>query len=159
MAGWYARIRAGWWAMALAWPVGLHAQDTTDRTLPDAVLRSPAALAWFRAHFTAAELKALAPDAIRTEVYMCSCEDRPTPHYPYALVVYVTPKEDLIARAEGHEGEMSVVPLAQRQDMRYCALDTPNKCYGTFRHPCDFSDFRYGRTLVKVFPDCRSVDR
>jgi hypothetical protein len=49
---------------------------------------------------------------------------------------------------------VSITPLAVRTGDRYCEVDSEDQCYGTFAHPCDFTDFRYGPYLKEFFPSC-----
>ena len=96
------------------------------------------------------------PGDVRVESHYCGCYDRPTPHYPYAMVLFITSKGALVARSEGREGVPRITPLAVRYGDRYCALDSEEECYGSFSHPCEFTDFRYGPTLAEFFPTCKS---
>ena len=59
----------------------------------------------------------------------------------------------------GFSGVDTVITrLAVRHGDRYCDVDSEDQCYGTFAHPCEFSDFRYGRQLAPYFPTCKSVE-
>jgi len=90
------------------------------------------------------------------EAYYCSCYDKPNKHYPYSIVVLRTPNGDLVARPEGTDGVLSFTPLAIRYGNRYCEVGSEQNCYGSFSHPCDFTDFRYGPYLAEFFPTCMS---
>jgi hypothetical protein len=92
----------------------------------------------------------------RLESYYCSCYDEPNKHYPYSIVVLKTPNGDLVARPEGTDGALFFTPLAVRYGNRYCELDSDQDCYGSFSHPCEFTDFRYGPYLAEFFPTCKS---
>jgi len=111
---------------------------------------------WLQGRFSEAELEALRPGELRVESHHCSCEDTPVPHYPYTVVLFLTPRGALVARPEGREGAVTIMPLAVRHDTRYCEVEAEGHCYGTFEHPCDFTDFRYGKTLAEFFPGCKS---
>lgn len=111
---------------------------------------------WLQGRFSEAELDALRPDELRVESHYCSCEDTPHPHYPYTVVLFLTPRGTLVARPEGREGAVTITPLAVRHDTRYCELESEASCYGSFAHPCEFTDFRYGPTLSQFFPSCKS---
>lgn len=114
---------------------------------------------WVGQRFSDEEMAALPRSAFGTESWFCGCSDRPTPHYPYALVVFTTPRGDLVARAEGHEGEMRITPVAVRTGERYCDADDESVCFGSFRHPCDFTDHRFGPALSPYFPTCKDDAR
>jgi hypothetical protein len=90
------------------------------------------------------------------ESYYCSCYDEPDKHYPYSIVVLKTPNGDLVARPEGTDGALFFTPLAVRYGNRYCGLGSDEDCYGSFSHPCEFTDFRYGPYLAQFFPTCKS---
>ena len=111
---------------------------------------------WLLGRFSEAELDALRPEDLRVESHHCSCEDTPHPHYPYTVVLFLTPRGTLVARPEGREGAVLITPLAVRHDTRYCELESEGSCYGSFAHPCEFTDFRYGQTLAQFFPSCKS---
>jgi hypothetical protein len=111
---------------------------------------------WLQGHFSEAELEALGPEDLRVESHYCSCEDTPVPHYPYTVVLFLTPRGALVARPEGREGAVMITPLAVRHDTRYCEVESEASCYGSFAHPCEFTDFRYGQTLAEFFPTCKS---
>lgn len=113
------------------------------------------ALAREAVEFSAEELSRLPDDPARYESHLCSCTDKPTAHFPYVLVILKTAKGELVARPEGREAEMRLVPLALREGERYCTLDPAEQCYGNFAHPCEFSDFRFGKTLAEFFPTCK----
>jgi hypothetical protein len=102
------------------------------------------------------ELEGLQRDDLKVESYYCSCYDKPNKHFPYAIVVLRTPKGDLVARPERNEAAVTFTVLAIRYGNRYCEVDVGGDCYGSFAEPCDFTDFRYGPTLVEFFPTCMS---
>ncbi len=111
---------------------------------------------WLRDRFSRIELDALGPGELGMESHFCGCADAPRKHFPYAVVVLRTPKGDLVTRPEGHEGVFHFAPLAVRHDDLYCALESEADCYGAFAHPCEFTDFRYGRQLAEFFPTCKT---
>jgi hypothetical protein len=111
---------------------------------------------WLQGRFSEAELEALRPEELRVESHYCSCEDTPVPHYPYTVVLFLTPRGALVARPEGREGAVMITPLAVRHDTRYCEVESEGSCYGSFANPCEFTDFRYGQTLAQFFPSCKS---
>jgi hypothetical protein len=88
--------------------------------------------------------------------YDCGCYDEPSKHYPYSIVVFKAPERDLVTRPERREGALTFSPLAVRYGTRYCAVELEQNCYGSFSHPCDFTDFRYGPTLAEYFPTCKA---
>ena len=110
----------------------------------------------------AAELHGISPwlrtqlEASKVESYYCSCYDEPIKHYPYPIVVLKTPNGDLVARPEGTDGTLFFTPLAVRYGNRYCEVGSDQNCYGSFSHPCEFTDFRYGPYLAEFFPTCKS---
>ena len=111
----------------------------------------------------AAELNRVSPwlgtqlsEASKFESYYCSCYDEPIKHYPYPIVVLKTPNGDLVARPEGTDGTLFFTPLAVRYGNRYCEVGSETDCYGSFAHPCEFTDFRYGPYLAEFFPTCKS---
>lgn len=112
--------------------------------------------AWLRTRFSQTELEGLRAGDLRVESYYCGCYDKPTKHYPYSIILLKTPNGDLVARPEGTDGALSFTPLAVRYGDRYCALGSETDCYGSFSHPCDFTDFRYGPYLAEFFPTCMS---
>ena len=113
---------------------------------------------WFRSRFSEAELEKYQPEDFAIEQQMCGCYDRPVPHYPYIMILFSTPKGDLIGRPERRGFDTVIIPLAVRHGERYCELESEDQCYGSFSNPCDFSDFRYGSQLAPYFPDCLEVD-
>lgn len=96
------------------------------------------------------------PDDPRAQWYDCSCYDQPSKHFPYSIVVFKTAQGDLVTRPERREGALTFSPLALRYGTRYCTVESEQDCYGSFSHPCDFTDFRYGPTLAEFFPTCKS---
>jgi len=113
---------------------------------------------WFKSKFTAAELQNYQPEDFRIESQLCNCSDRPEPHYPYILVFFNTPKGDLVGRPDRKGFETVITRLAVRHGEEYCDVDAEDECYGSFSHPCDFSDFRYGAQLAPYFPTCKMVE-
>lgn len=113
---------------------------------------------WFRDRFSAAELQTYQPEDFRIESHMCNCSDRPEPHYPYILVFFSTPKGDLVGRPDRKGFDTVITRLAVRHGERYCDVESENECYGSFSHPCEFSDFRYGAQLAPYFPTCKLVE-
>ena len=97
---------------------------------------------WMERRFSATELEALGSKDTRVESYSCGCYDTPRPHFPYRIVLFITPKGDLVGRPESHEFAMRITPLAVRKGNRYCELESEEQCYGDFATPCDFTDFR-----------------
>ena len=88
------------------------------------------------------------------EAHDCSCADKPEPHFPYRIVLFITPKGDLVARPEAHEKMAKITLLAVRNGEQHCNLDSEEQCYGLFANVCEFTDFRYGPTLEPYFPTC-----
>jgi hypothetical protein len=86
----------------------------------------------------------------------CGCYDQPSKHYPYSIVVFKAAERELVTRPERREGALTFSPLAVRYGTRYCAVESEQDCYGSFPHPCDFTDFRYGPTLAEYFPTCKA---
>ena len=113
---------------------------------------------WFKRKFSEAELRTYRADEFRIESHMCGCYDKPVPHYPYLLVFFSTPKGDLVGRPDRRGLDTIITRLAVRHGERYCDVESEDECYGSFSHPCDFSDFRYGRMLADYFPTCKSVE-
>jgi hypothetical protein len=111
---------------------------------------------WLRDRFSQGELETLRPGELWLESHFCGCNDVPTKHFPYAVVLLGTPKGDLIARPERHEIAVRFTALAVRYGDRYCDLESETSCYGSFPHPCDFTDFRYGPLLIEFFPTCKA---
>lgn len=113
---------------------------------------------WFENRFSEAELQTYRPEDFRIESQMCNCSDRPEPHYPYIMVFFSTPKGDLVGRPDRKGFETVITRLAVRYGEEYCNVESEDECYGSFSHPCDFSDFRYGAQLAPYFPSCKSTD-
>ena len=113
---------------------------------------------WFKKRFSEAELAGYLPEDFQIEAHSCGCYDEPEPHYPYLLVFFNTPKGDLVGRPDRRGVDTVITRLAVRHGDRYCDVDSEDQCYGTFAHPCEFSDFRYGRQLAPDFPTCKSVE-
>ena len=101
------------------------------------------------------EAKAQDAAGVTVENYYCGCDDVPRKHFPYAFAVLKTTKGDLLVRPEGTEGVIKFTTLAIRNGDVYCDFDPEGRCYGSFSHPCDFTDFRYGRYLAPYFPTCK----
>ena len=110
---------------------------------------------WMKERFSQAEIEQFSADDFRVEPHFCSCSDKPEPHVPYAVVLFTTPKGDLVARAEPQEQSAKFTPLAVRNGDQYCELESEDKCYGSFSHVCEFTDFRYGPMLEPYFPTCK----
>jgi len=111
---------------------------------------------WLEAQLSESEREHSAPKNQGVEAYYCSCYDEPIKHYPYSIVVLKTPNGDLVARPEGTDGALFFTPLAIRYGNRYCEIGSEKDCYGSFSHPCEFTDFRYGPYLAEFFPTCKS---
>ena len=111
--------------------------------------------AWMNDRFTAAEIRELSPEDFRIESHACGCADKPDPHFPYLVVLFTTPKGDLLARADGQENGAKFTPLAVRKGDKYCKVDSEEQCYGSFASVCEFTDFRYGPLLKEFFPTCK----
>ena len=110
---------------------------------------------WINDRFSASEIKELSPDDFRVESHACSCADKPDPHFPYLVVLFTTPKGDLVARPEGQENMAKFTPLAVRTGDQYCTVESGEPCYGSFARVCEFTDFRYGPFLQPFFPTCK----
>jgi hypothetical protein len=110
---------------------------------------------WINDRFSASEIKELSPDDFRVESHACSCSDKPDPHFPYLVVLFTTPKGDLVARPEGQENMAKFTPLAVRTGDQYCKVESEEHCYGSFANVCEFTDFRYGPFLQPFFPTCK----
>ena len=110
---------------------------------------------WIGSRFSDSEIADLAPEDFRVEQHACNCSDKPDSHFPYLVVLFTTPKGDLVARAEGQENMARITPLAVRNGERYCRVDAEEECYGSFSSVCEFTDFRYGPYLAPFFPDCK----
>ena len=113
---------------------------------------------WFRERFSEAQLQSYQPEDFRIESQLCNCSDRPEPHYPYIMLFFSTPKGDLVGRPDRKGFETIITRLAVRYGEQYCNVESEDECYGSFSHPCDFSDFRYGAQLAPYFPTCKLVD-
>ena len=111
--------------------------------------------AWMRERFSKSEIEALSAEDFRIESHSCSCADKPDPHFPYRIVLFTTPKGDLLARPEANEQSAAVTLLAVRNGDQYCQLDSEEQCYGSFASVCEFTDFRYGPMLKPYFPTCK----
>ena len=107
------------------------------------------------ARFSQSEFEALSVKDFGMEAHHCSCADQPEPHFPYRVVLFTTPKGDLVARAEAHEQTARFTPLAVRKGDQYCQVEAEEQCYGSFASVCEFTDFRYGPTLEPYFPTCK----
>ena len=114
-----------------------------------------AVAAWMRNRFSESEIDALSAQDFGMETHFCSCADQPVPHFPYRIVLFRTPKGDLVARAEAHEQSPQITPLAVRNGDEYCKLESEDQCYGSFANVCEFTDFRYGPVLKPFFPTCK----
>jgi hypothetical protein len=146
---------------ALVWSDQAHAQDPAipqnNRDRIRAIAIGGLSF-WLRARFSEAELAALRPEDLEIESHFCGCYDKPKAHFPYTVVLLRTPKGDLVARPDSHEGAVSFALLAVRYGNRYCEAESEAQCYGSFEAPCDFTDFRYGPSLKEFFPTCKSDD-
>lgn len=111
---------------------------------------------WLERTFSVDELRALNEANVPITAQFCNCDDRPTAHYPYVMVLLATPKGDLIARLERNEMSTRMVPIAVRNGSDYCSAEEGEGCYGSFAHACEFTDHRYGPTLAPYFPECKS---
>ena len=136
-----------------------RARDTAvarDQAEQDRAVAVVGMSVWLKARFSQTELEGLRAGDLRVESYYCSCYDEPNKHYPYSIVLLKTPRGDLVARPEGTDGALSFTPLAVRYGNRYCEVGSETDCYGSFSHPCEFTDFRYGPYLAEFFPTCKS---
>ena len=149
------------WLALLAWSGQSHANDpAAHRSRPEGTtaIAVGALSVWLKARFSEAELAQLRPEDLELEPHYCGCYDQPKAHFPYPLVLLKTPKGDLVARPDSHEGTVSFAPLAVRLGDRYCEVESEHVCYGSFAEPCDFTDFRYGPHLAPFFPTCKTED-
>jgi hypothetical protein len=108
---------------------------------------------------TQSGLEKFHPGAKRAQWVECGCYDKPVKHFPYAMVVFELAEHDLIVRPERDEAGFRFVPLARRYGERYCKLESEQDCYGSFGNPCDFTDYRFGPTLIDFFPTCKTDGR
>ena len=127
-----------------------------DSAEPDKTVAMDGVSLWLKARFSETDLEAFQPGDLQAEAYYCSCYDKPNKHYPYSIVLLKTPKGDLVARPEGTDGALIFTALAVRHGNRYCQVESETDCYGSFSHPCEFTDFRYGQYLAEFFPTCKS---
>jgi hypothetical protein len=145
--------------LALAQAEPSLAQDSRGSRLETSQIRTielDGISGWLRGRFSRTELDALGPGDLAMESHFCGCSDAPLKHFPYAVVVLRTPRGDLVARPEGHEGVFHFAALAVRHDDLYCDVESDANCYGAFAHPCEFTDFRYGSQLAEFFPTCKT---
>jgi len=145
--------------LALFQPGQCLAQESSKSTLnaeQSKALELEGISNWLRDRFSQSELEALRPGELWLESHFCGCNDVPRKHFPYAVVLLGTPKGDLVTRPERHEIAVRFTALAVRYGDRYCDLESEASCYGSFLHPCDFTDFRYGRLLIDFFPTCKA---
>jgi hypothetical protein len=136
-----------------------RAHDVTvayDGAEPDKTIAADGVALWLKARFSEADLEAFQPGDLKAESYYCGCYDRPNKHYPYSIVLLKTPKGDLVTRPEGTDGALIFTALAVRHGNRYCQVESETDCYGSFAHPCEFTDFKYGPSLAEFFPTCKS---
>lgn len=141
------------------WATGAHAQEPRQDAPPGRLPRTlnfEAMAQWMQGMYTEAEFRALTPDQIRLEPRQCNCYDRPTPHYPYLVVILITPKGDLVLRPDQSELHVSFTQLARRNGDLYCPVEAGGECFGSFADVCDFTDFRFGAVLQPYFPTCKS---
>ncbi len=113
---------------------------------------------WMDRKFSETEQAALRPDDLRMESHECSCADLPNPHFPYIVVLFKTPKGDLVGRPDRRGLDVVITRLAVRHGEQYCDVDSEDRCFGRFSHPCEFTDFRYGPYLAEYFPYCKMSD-
>lgn len=113
---------------------------------------------WLDKRFSDSEMAALQSGDFRIESHACSCADRPDPHFPYLLVLFTTPKGDLVGRPDRRGDDVVITRLAVRHGQQYCDVDSEDQCFGSFSHPCEFTDFRYGPYLAEYFPYCKMSD-
>jgi hypothetical protein len=139
-------------------PASAQAQRPANPTQPEGSFSMEGVADWVVKKFTQAELESSRPGDFGIESQMCSCTDRPEPHYPYILVFFNTPKGDLVGRPDRKGFETVIARLAVRHGEEYCDVDSEDECYGSFSHPCDFSDFRYGSQLAPYFPTCKLAE-
>ena len=133
-------------------------KDSRRYTFRFGSFEMPGVETWFKSRFSEAELGTYRREDFDIEQELCSCYDRPVPHYPYVLMLFSTPKGDLVGRPERRGFDTVIIPLAVRFGERYCEVDAEDECYGSFANACDFSDFRYGEELAPYFPDCLEVE-
>ena len=152
-----------WLAIALAAAGSLHAQDESESRRP----RDPVPAGggpktdltrWLDSHFSAEERNALRDEDVDVQSVYCGCYDKPVKHFPYATVVVSTPKGDLLLRPERTEGGTTFTAVATRFGQRYCSVESESECYGTFLDLCEFTDFKFGPTLMAYFPTCKVDD-
>jgi len=154
--------RAAWTALALCLVMGSAmgggardaADDGAEAATPEADRSSERPLP----KLPGIDLEGVSPDDLHVEMVYCSCSDQPVKHFPYSVALFMTPRGDVVARPERQELSVTFTPLAVRFGERYCDVDAHQNCYGTFSHPCEFTDFRYGPYLQQFFPTCKSDD-
>lgn len=143
----------------LAWSITTYARDAAtpkDNSETRRIIAIGGLSHWLKGRFSEAELAALGPEDLDIESHYCGCYDKPKAHYPYSFFLLRTPKGDLVARPDSNEGALTFALLAVRYGDRYCQVESEEDCYGSFREPCDFTDFRYGPYLREFFPTCHS---
>ena len=91
----------------------IHAQEASGST-PARLLALSEVGQWLEQQYTEAERRALRDEDLTVTGAWCSCSDRPEPHCPYAVVIFSSPKSDLVARFEGDKGAVRIKPLANR---------------------------------------------
>jgi hypothetical protein len=146
---------------ALVPATALHAEDPMQRVQrgdPARALDFSTMAEWLKGLYSEAEFRALSRDDVRLESRQCNCDDRPTPHFPYLLVILNTPKGDLVLRPDQRELQVDFTRLALRQGDLYCSVEADAPCYGRFADACDFTDYRFGATLQPYFPTCKTKD-
>jgi hypothetical protein len=131
-----------------------HAQEPPGSTR-SRLLALPEIAQWLDTQYTGAERQALRDEDLTVSGARCGCSDLPKPHYPYAVVIFSSPKGDLVARFEGDEASIRISPLAHRSGALYCSIYESEGCFGEFEHPCEFTDARFGPALAPYFPDCK----
>ncbi len=132
------------------------AVDTGHDVAPSQTTAAMGIWSGFNHRFVQSVLDGLHQDNMQIESHFCGCFDQPRKHFPYSVVIVKAARGDLVARPEGSEGEVRLIPLAVRFGDRYCDIDAEQSCYGTFSHPCDFTDSRYGAQLRPFFPTCHT---
>jgi len=127
-----------------------------DNDEPPQTVAMDGVSAWLKTRFSESDLESLQAGDLKVEAYYCGCYDKPVKHYPYSLLLLKTAKGDLVARPESVDGAFRFTALAVKHGNQYCQLEPGTDCYGTFSHPCEFTDFRYGQSLAQFFPTCKS---
>ena len=111
--------------------------------------------AWLGLRFSPSELEVMPAADLKIEPYHCGCYDQPVQHFPYSMVVVNTARGDWIGRPQGGDEGVRFTGIAVRFGDQYCDVEAEGRCYGSFTHPCEFSDFRFGANLRDFFPTCK----